>query len=328
MSPSRIIVRAALEPITGSRFQPTGFPDLGAAIFERPLAGGGTERCLLVESNQSMANRLEGVAWDLGTDVPVPLLAALPWVRVSAADEEGRYLTSSRTESHRLASAFVKTSKTTSGTLMVKEIHERLGLRDDTPLSPSAIAEAIFRLDPLCLIHGVFFADKEWPGQPKVTRALTASIEARGIYEAVSGGVKRDQVRHSLNDKDEGGTKEGYGSVPFSRVEYTAREIEATFVLDLALLDSFGLPGPARDLLEAIALWEIRTLLDGGLRLRTACDLALAEEPTVVVKPGSGIGALPSVAELEGRISEAIAGCGDLISDTVPMEVSWSGKKG
>lgn len=325
MSPSRIIVRAALEPITGSRFQPTGFPDLGAAIFERPLPEGGTERCLLVESNQSMANRLEGTAWDIGAEAPRPLLTALPWVKVLAADDD-RYLTSSRTESHRLASAFVKASTTPEGTSMVKEIHERLGLRDDTPLAPRSIAEAIFKLDPLCLIHGVFFADKEWPGQPKITRALSASIEARGIYEAVSGGVKRDQVRHSLN-KDEGGTKEGYGSVPFSRVEYTAKEIEATFVLDLALFDSFGLPGPARDLLEAVALWEIRTLLDGGLRLRTACDLALADDPSLEVRPGSKRDVLPDQAELEQRIAAAIQGCDDLLDVPVPLIVTWSGKK-
>lgn len=326
MSPSRIIVRAALEPITGSRFQPTGFPDLGAAIFERPLSDGGTERCLLVESNQSMANRLEGTAWEVGSQAPHPLLERLPWVKVVAADDQ-RYLTSSRTEAHRLASAFVKTSTTAGGTPMVKEIHSRLGLRDDTPLAPRDIARAIFELDPLSLIHGVFFADKEWPGQPKVTRALTASIEARGIYEAVSGGVKRDQVRHSLNNKDEGGTKEGYGSVPFSRVEYTARQIEATFVLDLALLNSFGLPEAARELLEAVALWEIRTLLDGGLRLRTACDLALAEEPTLEVKPAAETAGLPEQAELEARITAAIDGCGELLNGPVPFEVTWSGKK-
>lgn len=325
MSPSRIIVRAQLEPLAGSRFQPTGFPDLGAAIFERPLAEGGTQRCLLVESNQSMANRLEGMAWNPSAQAPVSLLADLPWVRVSAADD-GRYLTSSRTEAHRLASAFVKSSTTAAGTDMVKEIHSRLALRDDTPLAPAAIAKAIFELDPLCLIHGVFFADKEWPGQPKVTRALSASIEARGIYEAVSGGVKRDQVRHALN-KDEGGTKEGYGSVPFSRVEYTAHQIEATFVLDLALLDSFGLTPPARDLLETMALWEVRTLLDGGLRLRTACDLALAEEPKVEEKPGTGSAGLPERADLEARITTAIGECREIIAAPGPMEVTWSGKK-
>src|SRR2546421_3867302 len=56
-----------LQPSLGNRFQPTGFPDIGAADFERPvrLADGATTwlRCLLVESAQSMANRLEATAW-------------------------------------------------------------------------------------------------------------------------------------------------------------------------------------------------------------------------------------------------------------------------
>ena len=43
----------------GHRFQPTGFPDLGAAEFETSSG-----RSLLVESAQSMANRLEAVCWD------------------------------------------------------------------------------------------------------------------------------------------------------------------------------------------------------------------------------------------------------------------------
>lgn len=325
MSPSRMIIRAELEPMTGSRFQPTGFPDLGAAVFERPV-GDKTERCILVESNQSMANRLEGMAWDAGNQSPLGLLDRLPWVRV-VADDDDRYLTSSRTEAHRLASAFVKSSSMADGTLMLDEFKTRMALKDDTPLAPRTIALEIFKLDPLCLIHGVFFADPKLPGQPKVTRALTASIEARDIYEAVSGGVKRDQVRHSLSDKEDGGTKEGYGSVPFSRVEYTAREIEATFVLDLALLDSLGLPDPARELLEALALWEVRTLLDGGLRLRTACDLGLAAEPLLELRPRAEGGELEGRDQLEGRIKAAIDGCADLFQEPVPMEVRWSGGK-
>lgn len=316
MSPSRTILRVPMEPIAGSRFQPTGFPDLGAAVFERPK-GDTMERCLLVESNQSMANHLEGVAWDLGTQEPVDAVVGLPWVKV-VAESNGDYLTSSRTEAHRLASAFVKTSTSPTGTTMVEEIKQRLNLKDDTPLAPRHIAAEVFRLDPFCLIHGVFFADKAWPGQPKITRALTASVEAHGIYEAVSGGVKRDLVRHSLNEGVEGGTAEGYGSVPFSRIEYTAREIEATFVLDLALLDSFGLSSAGRDLLEALALWEIRTLLDRGLRLRTACDLGVAA--------GHDLD-LPDLDALDERVRSGIQAVAEDLPDDIPLTVTWKGKK-
>ena len=54
---------------------------------------------------------------------------------------------------------------------------------------------------------------------------MTAFVEAHDVRPAVSGGVKRDQVRHSVADT--GGAKEGYGFVPFHRTEYVARDIVA-----------------------------------------------------------------------------------------------------
>jgi CRISPR-associated protein Csb1 len=62
MNSSRTVIEARLEPFAGSLFQPTGFPDLGAAEFG--------EAKLLVESAQSMANWLEGTTWDVATSVP------------------------------------------------------------------------------------------------------------------------------------------------------------------------------------------------------------------------------------------------------------------
>src|SRR6266852_4547597 len=56
----KLLFDIPLAPVQGDRFQPTGFPDLGAATYERP---DGTPM-LLVESAQSMANRLEAVCWD------------------------------------------------------------------------------------------------------------------------------------------------------------------------------------------------------------------------------------------------------------------------
>ena len=55
----RILFNIPLRPIQGDRFQPTGFPSLGAATYQTK---DGTK--LLVESAQSMANRLEATLWD------------------------------------------------------------------------------------------------------------------------------------------------------------------------------------------------------------------------------------------------------------------------
>ena len=317
---NRLLLDVPLQPTIGSRFQPTGFPDIGAAEFLRPLPDGAPpERCVLVESAQSMANRLEGTAWDDGEDAPVALFHGLPFVRV--VNEDGRYLTSSRTEAHRLASAFVKDAKL-DGTEMRTVIKERLGLQDDTPTPLRQVASAVFALDPFCLVHGVFFADGKWPGQPKVARALTGFIEAEGVQRADSGGVKRDHVRHSL-DGASGGTAEGYGTVPYHRVEWTAQRIIASFSVDLRQLGSYGLGEDAAGLLEAIALWEIRTLLDGGLRLRTACDLEPVNE-AARFRDGTP---LPGHDELAERIEQGKAACHDRFGEGAPLEVTWSAKK-
>jgi CRISPR-associated protein Csb1 len=57
-------------------------------------------------------------------------------------------------------------------------------------------------------------------------------------------------------------------------------------------------------LLITLGLYKIRALLDGDLRLRTACDLSLAGEPEVTAPDGF---ALPTLATLETAVTAAIA---------------------
>ncbi|MDN5858648.1 MAG: type I-U CRISPR-associated RAMP protein Csb1/Cas7u [Pseudonocardia sp.] len=317
---ARLTFDVPLAPILGSTFQPTGFPDIGAATFTR-FEGGKELPCVLVESVQSMANRLEATAWDPAVDEPVSEVAGLPWVRV-VREGTDTFLTSSRLEAHRLASPFVHEAKL-DGKPMFGVINDRLGLAPDTPLDRRAMAAAVARLDPFCLLHGVFFSRKEWFGQPKFERAVSAVIEARDVRRAVSGGRKSDRVRHQLNTEDgSGGTAEGYGSVPFHRTEWTAAVIGASFEVDLSLIRSYGLPGPATELLEVLALWEVRRFLESGLRLRTACDLEQVGE--VTSRHGS---VLPDTGELVDQMRQLIADSAALFGDGGPLTVQWSGKK-
>jgi CRISPR-associated protein Csb1 len=71
-SQSRLLFSVDLEPIQTRRFQATGFPDLGPALYQA-----GDMACLLVESAQSMANRLEEVCWDKANDELVEPLRGL-----------------------------------------------------------------------------------------------------------------------------------------------------------------------------------------------------------------------------------------------------------
>ena len=313
MNQHRVLFDVPLEPMIGSRFQPTGFPDLGPGEFQRP---DGTN-CLLVESAQSMANHLEGQAWSEPDNDQMSVFTGLPYVRV--LDSAGSFLTSSRTEAHRLASAFVKESKSPSGP-MLDVIRDRFGLSADSPMDHRRIARELFKLDPFCLLHGVFFADSKWPGQPKIARALTGFIEASGVRRADSGGVKKDHVRHAITEGS-GGSSEGYGSVPFARTEWTSESIVASFSLDLKQLRSYGLPDYATQLLADIAHWEIASLLEGGLRLRTACDLTTVSDD---VRGRDGV-VLASSDELGERIKAGIRHCGDLLSEAKILEVTWNG---
>jgi CRISPR-associated protein Csb1 len=311
MTIQRTFIDVPLEPIIGSRFQPTGFPDLGAAEFQRP---DGTS-CLIVESAQSMANRLEGTAWDDAENQPVDVFEGLPYIRVNNVN--GEYLTSSRTDAHRLASAYVREAQF-NGAEVSDLIRDRMGLRASVPHDHRQIARALFAIDPFTLIHGVFFAIKKWPGQPKVARALTSFIEAIDVRRADSGGVKRDHVSHS--NENTGGSSEGYGSVPFARTEWTADTIMASFAIDHRQIRSYGLGEAASQLLVDIARWEIRCLLDDGLRLRTSCDLVPKGLPT----SGSGWADLPSLDELSQAVRGGITACAPLLEGAAVLEVVWN----
>lgn len=97
----RLLFEADLKPVQGTRFQPTGFPDLGAARYDSPDG----RPMLLVESAQSMANRLEAVCWDTAADDWCTPLAGLPVIKV--IDEKGKALTNSVLEAHRINSPYI-----------------------------------------------------------------------------------------------------------------------------------------------------------------------------------------------------------------------------
>ncbi|WP_432898446.1 type I-G CRISPR-associated RAMP protein Csb1/Cas7g [Micromonospora matsumotoense] len=303
MTTYRTVLKATLQPVIGSRFQPTGFPDLGAAEFDSAQG-----RALLVESTQSMANRLESTTWDEANADQRGDLAGLPYVRV--VDAEGTFLSSSRLEAHRLASAYVMNGEV-DGVKGEQWMRDRLGLTAGRPLDHRAVARACFALDPVALIHGVFFARKGWPWQPRIARAVTSFIEAYDVRPAVSGGVKRDVV---INEAKDGATAEGYGTVPHHRIEYTAGQITAYFSIDHAQLRSYGLSESGTALLHALIDFEIGTLLDGGLRLRTACDLDVVEID----------GERPDTTEAARRIAKLVEECGDQLG---PITTAvWTGR--
>jgi len=304
----RLLVEAELEPIQGTRFQPTGFPDLGAAEYGHP---DGKTRMLLVESAQSMANRLETVCWDDVADDWVPPLRGLPLVKV--VDAAGKALTNSILEAHRLNSPYILEGKDKS---VLDTLRTELAGEGEA-VDIRQLGRVLFRMDTNSVLHGIFLAKKELAGgRLRLSRSLSSFIEARNVVAAVSGGVKNDRINPS------GDTSAGFGNVPFARDEYVG-EIRAYFNLDLAQIRSFGLPAAGERLLVALALFKIVRFLDVGLRLRTACDLTLAGTANVTRPAGF---ALPSRAELEAALPgliDAAAGEG-LFSDPRVTTVTYS----
>ncbi|MBL8716429.1 MAG: type I-U CRISPR-associated protein Cas7 [Myxococcales bacterium] len=295
----KLLFDVPLAPLQGQRFQPTGFPDLGAATFE---TDGGT--CLLVESAQSMANRLEATCWDEAARAPLPQLRGLSYVRVN--DKGGQFLTSSMLEAHRLNSVYIeKADKGAFHDTLGKEI----GLAKDRPIDRAAFARAVLRFDANALLHGLFLESVD--GRLRCARALSAFIEAEGVRVAASGGVKNDLVKPGTEKKGEEGAEkrtaaEGYGNVPFHRDEFTARTITLFASLDLAQLRGYGLEAEPTRLLTLLGLFKLRALLDGQLRLRTACDFQIKCD---TVKATNADFVLPSRAALLSDLGHSIAAC-------------------
>lgn len=291
----RVLFEIPLKPLQGHRFQPTGFPNLGAATFQTREA-----QCLLVESAQSMGNWLELTVWDVEKQDVRDELKGLSHVRVVRND---KFLTDTILESHRLNSPYLL-EESSKG--FFNALKQEFGGLETGPIDRKKLAEVLLKFDIGSLLQGVFLAKKELAGgRLRVARALSAFIEADGVRVAASGGVKNDHVNPS------GDTGKGFGNVPFARDEFTAERITLYVNLDLAQIRGYGLGADVEHLLILLALYKLRALLDRNLRLRTACDLTVEGSTDVVAKLPASF-KLPGLNELKNDLKGeqgAIAKC-------------------
>lgn len=300
----RVLISAELHVGNGSFFQPTGFPDIGACVY---TDGAGRRRCL-VESEQSMANRLEAVCMQTPGVWRKPLDGRLPVIRVQ--DKKKRLLATNLTEPHRIASSYVlegdldgaKPAKNDRTTLQ-KKLEERLGI--DGKIWPldgrEKLTQTVFALDPAAILHGFQFMQWEAVGL-RAARLLHARLEATvadGDGEVHYGLVKVDGIEpESSADK-----KSNKGQSIAHKQRYVPKSIQATFEIDvLALRERSLIPASdearadngssnraAQRFLLALALWKIHRFLTNGpafdartgdtmgaLRLRADCSLATA----------------------------------------------------
>ena len=326
----RLLFAIPLEPLQGKRFQPTGFPGLGAATFQTTEG-----QNLLVESAQSMANRLELTIWDEVKQDMKGDLNGLSHVRVVRGignseserkkSKERKFFTDSVMEAHRINSPYIMFAEH-DGSDVFDVLGRSLNAFEVGPLPSRAdIARFLLQWDVASLLHGAFLSAKKGKdktlagGRLRIPRALSAFIEADSVKVAASGGVKNDHVNPS------GDTKGGFGNVPFARDEFTAEHITLYVNLDLGQIRGYGLGSDVERLLILLALFKLRALVDGSLRLRTACDLQTVSGGIQSTQP-NGV-ALPSMTELTTDLKAAIQSCKEKM---VITEVSFNGdlKKG
>ncbi len=305
----RLLLEAELQPVQGSRFQPTGFPNLGPAVYAAPDGSGQT---VLVESAQSMANRLETVCWDDAADDWVPPLRGLPLIKV--VDQDDQPMTNSVLEAHRINSPYILEGKDKS---VFDVLKTRLAGMETGRVNLAELARVLLQLDANALLHGVFLAKKDLAGgRLRLPRALSAFMEATGVRMVTSGGVKNDSVNPS------GDTAKGFGNVPFSRDEFAAEHIVAYFNLDLRQIRSFSLGDDVERMLIALALFKMQSFLKVGLRLRTACDLDVTT--VSVTRPATFT--LPSLDSLSAELPGLIAAVADrgLFNEPRAVTVTFS----
>ncbi len=272
---NRLVIQATLAPVAGkTRFQPAGFPEIGHVIYNTP----DNQKVCIVDSAASMANHLETVCVN-GFDLNlVDELEGLPYVECVTGDNGDEVVVTSLSEGHRLASDYFLKGKRllnnipeerTFGEVLRDDEFQLRNLGTKTHPLPAQwwnVFSTIFRYDPNSLVHGILF-----PAMGiKLSRVLTATLDAFGADRVATAGVKFDKLG-----------KTNSGQPIFAKDEETASEIRATFVIDLSLIRSFGrgnngLNDAQKQLLLAFALWKVGKLLGSSFRFRSECDLDLA----------------------------------------------------
>lgn len=275
-----VLITARLELTNGRFLQPTGFPDIGACIY-RDKDG---KRWCLVESEQSMANRLEAVCMrDPG--VWVDDLKHLPVVAVYDANDA--LLTTNLCEPHRVASSYVLEGKTDSRKTLKDVFKEALGLVDGGNSWPMGkrveLEKLVFALDPGALLHGFQFVQWKFVGL-RQTRLLHGRLEAElaDEPEVHYGMVKWDAIEPEATRQER--ANKGQSIAAKSRI--VPKEITASFEIDVLGLRSLALDETQKKFLLGLALWKIGAFLANrlafdprsrqslpSLRLRADCYL-------------------------------------------------------
>jgi len=313
-----LVLDVELEPAGSPTIQVTTFANTGPSFYvdrEGRLSA-------VVDSVASMANQLEATVWDELGGQPVEAVAPLPWVRV--LDGGDRTSTTSRTAAHRLnAHSIMSGAVDGTGELFETMLSGRLG--EPTPPIARPLADEVWSLDPLAILHGVWFAGI-WDGRARMPRALSGRIDAHDVQtQSVQvGGQKTADTLEEIEHRQRGAEgKTVAGEVPHHTSEVSAACIVARLLLDVRLLRSYGLGEAREHALAAVGLLQIAELLAAWPRRRSRCALEVAE---VTVRRPEGF-VIPAVDELRAATRALCSAATGSEADADPVVVRFSPKK-
>lgn len=345
---------AILEPAGGPSdkvFPPTHSVEKGTALyaFEPRRIGDTTVPCVLLDSVQSQANRIEESLQLLWADKRI----ALPVITVDlskAAPEVG--VVTSLSAPHRIADALLRDSML-EGTLFRLSTIGR-SFTDATPRS----AASLFKVCPTALVFGLWDSTGPKGGLgSKFARALVSEIVGINVVGGVKTssridptGIEKGPVLFEAQNRDEGWTqdeelaekksgkpilyrKEGkpskanHGNIPPTIDDLaggvTIQHAEHTVVLSLAGLRKLGFAGgevEARAVLAALGLVGILASEARGHDLRSRCLLVPRKGQALKL---NSIDLRGETKELELDLAQAIALYGAAVA-ALPANLKWA----
>lgn len=250
-------------------FNPSIFPNVGRLIFRQQ-----EKDCLIMDSFASVSNMLEGTVQLPGTEAPI--FEGLPYIRM--IDQAGVYRATSLTLPHRIASGYLLKNK--SAMLNGKKFGDSI----KAEIIANGLHKTLLKYCPISLLHGVWFSQLEG-GNYKVSKSITGSLLAVDVKEAIVGGVAMDGVWKSAETLDLGDFAEspkkaseaGVGMIPHSTTRYVCDHVVGSFQIGDLQIESYPIPPEGKQLLKALAVYEILSFIETVPMHRTDCNLQVTE---------------------------------------------------
>jgi CRISPR-associated protein Csb1 len=256
-----------LKPLTDSVF-PAIFKDVGHSLWINPVTG---KQDLLIDSPNSLANRLESVLSISNTGKPIDLLEGISYCYLK--DVTGKTIVTTLQLPHRIGSGPIALTKQ-------DDFKKRL----QADIKENGLHAAVLRYDTLSLIFGTWLSRIDG-GHGKISKVITARIVGRNVTRVNVGGTKQEASPikamgissanvdvSAFEGNNIKGSDIGIGTLPFQKYEFVAAKYELQISINWNLIDAYDLPEHCKAMLRSIVSLCVYELLSQQLYCRTNCS--------------------------------------------------------